>query len=141
MEVTPYITPPDTCLSPLIFIPSDDAEIHCFELYTGQLIQRFHGMERNINGRVTCITGRPTHHVCPHLLSPVSYLLSPNFADGEELYSGAVDADVGVWQSNLIYRPFEKSSVNEKTLEGQEMLRDIYNAFVGVKSELRRGIV
>jgi hypothetical protein len=63
MEVTPYITPPDTCLSPLVFIPSDDAEILCFELFTGQMIQRIRGMERNFNGRVTCVTGRPSHHV------------------------------------------------------------------------------
>jgi hypothetical protein len=63
MEVTPYITPHDTCLSPLVFIPSDDAEILCFELYTGVLVQRFRGMERNINGRVTCLAGRPSQQV------------------------------------------------------------------------------
>ena len=66
MEVTPYITPPDTCLSPLVFIPSDDAEIIGFDLYTGELVQRFRGMERNVNGRVTCVAGRPVQHVSAH---------------------------------------------------------------------------
>lgn len=63
MEVTPYITSPDTCLSPLVFVPSDDAEILCFELYTGQLIQRLQGVTQNINGRVTCVVGRTSHQV------------------------------------------------------------------------------
>ena len=63
MEVIPYITPPDTCLSPLVFIPSDDAEILCFQLFTGRMVQRIRGMERNVNGRVTCVAGRPSHHV------------------------------------------------------------------------------
>lgn len=58
MEVTPYITTPDTCLSPLVYVPSDDAEILCFELYTGQLVNRYRGMEKNSTGRVTCVTGR-----------------------------------------------------------------------------------
>jgi hypothetical protein len=62
MEVMPYITPQDTCLSPLVFVPSDDGEILCFELYTGQLFSRFRGMERN-TGRVTCVTGRPGYQV------------------------------------------------------------------------------
>jgi hypothetical protein len=63
MEVIPYITPPDTCLSPLVFVPSDDAEILCFELHSGQLIQRLQGMARNVNGRVTCVAGRTSHQV------------------------------------------------------------------------------
>jgi DNA excision repair protein ERCC-8 len=63
MEVTPYITPPDTCLRPLVYLPSDDGEILCFELYTGQLVSRFRGMERFVNGRVTCVTGRLGHQV------------------------------------------------------------------------------
>jgi hypothetical protein len=63
MEVTPYITSPDTCLSPLVFVPSDDAEILCFELYTGQLVQRLQGTSPNVNGRVTCVAGRTSHQV------------------------------------------------------------------------------
>lgn len=58
MEVTPYITTPDTCLSPLVYVPSDDAEILCFELYTGKLVNRYRGMEKNSTGRVTCVAGR-----------------------------------------------------------------------------------
>jgi hypothetical protein len=41
-----------------------------------------------------------------------------------------VDAEVGVWESNLVYRPAESASVVAQTLKGQEMLRDIYKAFV-----------
>lgn len=63
MEVTPYITPPETCISQLVFIPSDDAEILCFELFTGRMIQRIRGMEMNVNGRVTCVIGRPSQYV------------------------------------------------------------------------------
>ena len=63
MEVTPFITPQDTCLSPFVFLPSDDAEILCFELYTGRLVRRLKGMERNASGRVTCVAGRTAHHV------------------------------------------------------------------------------
>ena len=64
MEVTPYITPQDTCLSSLVFIPSDDAEILCFELYTGRMVHRIRGMEQNVNGRVSCVAGRANH--CVH---------------------------------------------------------------------------
>jgi DNA excision repair protein ERCC-8 len=65
MEVLPWITPPDTCHNPLVFIPSDDAEILCFELYTGVLVHRIRGMEKNARGRVTCVTGRAEHQVPP----------------------------------------------------------------------------
>lgn len=54
----------------------------------------------------------------------------------KEMYSGGVDAEVGTWESSLVYRPPEKSSVAEETLRGQEMLRDIYRAFVEIKSEV-----
>jgi hypothetical protein len=110
MEVTPYITEKDGGLSPSVYVPSDDAEILGFTLYTGQLTSRFRGMERDSTGRVTCVTGRPGHH---------------------ELYSGAVDAEIGVWESNLVYRPAVAASVAEQTLRGQEMLKDISKAFAG----------
>jgi hypothetical protein len=125
MEVLPYITPPDMCLSPLIFIPSDDAEILCFELYTGVGIARLRGMELNTNGRVVCVAGRSSHQV----------FLCDKYADGQELYSGAVDAEVGVWQSKLTCKPIEMSSVSEKTLKGQEILRDIYKAFIDLTGD------
>lgn len=63
MEVAPWITPPEACLSPLVFVPSDDAEVLCFDLFSGQLVSRFRGMERHAIGRVTCVTGRPGHQV------------------------------------------------------------------------------
>lgn len=63
MEVAPWITPPEACLSPLVFVPSDDAEVLCFDLFTGHLVSRFRGMERHAIGRVTCITGRYGHQV------------------------------------------------------------------------------
>jgi hypothetical protein len=115
MEVTPYITEKDTCLSPLVYVPSDDAEILAFELFTGQLIARLKGMEKDSTGRVTCITGRPGH---------------------QELYSGAVDAEIGVWESGLVYRPAVAAGVAEERLKGQEMLRDIYKAFAGQEGAL-----
>src|SRR5579859_4544871 len=110
MEVTPYITENESCLSPFIYVPSDDAEILGFELYTGQLVSRFKGMEKDSTGRVTCVTGRLGH---------------------QELYSGAVDAEISVWESELVYRPAVPARVAEQTLKGQEMLRDIYKAFAG----------
>lgn len=58
MEVLPWITPPDMCHLPLVYIPSDDAEILCFVLHTGKLVQRIRGMKRNARGRVTCVAGR-----------------------------------------------------------------------------------
>jgi hypothetical protein len=67
-------------------------------------------MQRDHEGRVTCITGR---------------------VGNQELYSGAVDAEIGVWDSELVYRPFVPASVAEETLKGQEMLKDIYKAFAG----------
>jgi hypothetical protein len=72
MEIIPYITTNDTCLSPFIFLPSDDAEILCFNLFTGQLVLRFRAMKRNFDGRVTCISGRPFHHVLSSFI--LSYL-------------------------------------------------------------------
>jgi len=65
MEALPWITPPDTCDKPLVFVPSDDAEMLCFELHTGVLVQRIRGMEKNARGRVTCVTGRAEHQVPP----------------------------------------------------------------------------
>lgn len=107
MEVSPYITENDSCLSPFVYVPSDDAEILCFELYTGRLVSRFRGMQRDQEGRVTCVTGR------------IGY---------QELYSGAVDAEIGVWDSELVCRPFVPARVAQETLKGQEMLRDISKA-------------
>jgi len=71
MEVLPWITPPDVCALPLVFIPSDDGEILCFELFKGVLVQRIRGMEKNARGRVTCVTGRAEYQVIsiPSLLT------------------------------------------------------------------------
>jgi hypothetical protein len=66
MEVTPFITPPETCLRPLVFVPSDDGEILSFELHTGGMVQRWRGMEGQKPGRVTCITGRRGYQVSSH---------------------------------------------------------------------------
>lgn len=63
MEVLPWITPPDVCARTLVFIPSDDAEILCFELFSGLLVQRIRGMEKNARGRVTCVAGRAEYQV------------------------------------------------------------------------------
>jgi hypothetical protein len=42
-----------------------------------------------------------------------------------------VDAEVGVWESDLVYRPAQLASVAEETLRKQELLKDICRAFVG----------
>jgi len=72
MEVTPYITPPETCLRPIVFIPSDDGEILSFQLDTGDMVQRWRGVEGHKKGRVTCVTGRLGHQV-PHLSKRPAY--------------------------------------------------------------------
>lgn len=65
MEVTPYVTSPETCLRPLVFVPSDDGEILSFQLETGEMVQRWRGMEGHKIGRVTCVTGRLGYQVLP----------------------------------------------------------------------------
>lgn len=64
MEVLPYITRNDMCLTPLIFIPSDDNEILGFELFSGVCFARLRGMEKNTSGRIFCVVGRSAHQVC-----------------------------------------------------------------------------
>lgn len=49
----------------------------------------------------------------------------------QEFYSGAVDAEVGVWESELLNRPIQSAAMDEGTIRGQEMLKDIYKAFMG----------
>lgn len=49
----------------------------------------------------------------------------------QEIYSGAVDAEIGVWGSGLLNRPVVPTAKDEATTKGQEVLRDIYEAFVG----------
>jgi len=63
MEVKPYITPPDTCQTPLMYVPSDESEILCFELFTGELVSRLQVLG-GLAGRATCVAGRPSHQVC-----------------------------------------------------------------------------
>ena len=70
--MTPYITPPETCLRSIVFVPSDDGEILSFQLDTGEMVQRWRGVEGNKNGRVTCVTGRLGHQV-PHLSKLMAY--------------------------------------------------------------------
>jgi hypothetical protein len=63
MEVIPYVTPMDSCEKPMIYIPSDDAEILAFEFYTGKLIARLPGMQNQRTGRVASVAGRYVQQV------------------------------------------------------------------------------
>ena len=108
MEVKPYITPPDTCFETFVYVPSDDSELLCFELFTGKLVSRLQVLGGSA-GRVTCVAGRRGH---------------------QELYTGAIDTEIGIWESNLVYRPAEDSKVAENILRGQQLLRDLSKAFI-----------
>ena len=42
-----------------------------------------------------------------------------------------MDAEIGVWESEMVYRPAQSAKLDEEVLRGQELLRDISKAFVG----------
>lgn len=92
-----------------MYIPSDEAEILGFELYTGKLIARLRGMEKDRVCRVTCLAGRKQHDVLLHYHCR---------SDSQEIYSGAVDAEIGIWESDLLNRPVVPGHADDATIKG-----------------------
>jgi hypothetical protein len=68
-----------------------------------------------------------------HVLQVVHFIMFSPYRSVlivQELYSGSIDAEVGVWESSLVYKPVVGENVQGEIQKGQEMLRDIYKAFV-----------